>query len=63
MSDNKTFRAILSVISFLAYVWFASWLLREGPGHGKDWMILPVIITGMALLVGTIVLCSSVEES
>lgn len=62
MSDNKTFRAILSVISFLAYIWFASWLLREGPGHGNDWMILPVIITGMALLVGTIVLCSSAEE-
>lgn len=56
-------RAILSVISFLAYIWFASWLFREGRGHGNDWMILPVIITGMALLVGTIVLCSSAEES
>lgn len=47
--------AVVLPLGFLAYVWWAGWFLRGGPTGSHDWAFGPIITTGLALLIASVV--------
>lgn len=47
--------AITMPFVFIAYVWWAEWFLRGGPTGPHYWAFSPIIITGLALIIVSVV--------
>ena len=47
--------AIFAPLAFLAFVWWGAWFLRGGPTSPHDWAFGPIVITGLALIIASVV--------